>query len=451
MPVNSVTEAFILGRNLALQQRAQQQRQQNQQARLELAKKQEERFKKTADASLSAQRAQLDFKKAQLRAGIEEQAFRREIPLEGISQAGEEFNFAGVNLNQPIEVLSPEGVSPQVGPEIERLLGDVNISPDNFRAGEQIVQKRRERELREQFENTQVSPSVIAADLRAQTQGIKERDKRANKLLDDKRKRAERNKDKEFFLKLSNQLITERQEAARKAKKSLGEFGNIVGAGVNILYGTDDLQGSSEFKQSQINQANLVAPKLFEMAGIDYKNDKMWNTVGAVPIPPEQRQRISDNIPSLFTLRRMDEIISQGMEMGAFPETIAGASVKQKIEAIKNFLGLSKISKELEPLRGDAIQLVKGLGDPRPSDIDVEAVLTGLIQMGLTENMVLQRSDFLDGRIQAQINTDTRGISPSQLQLAFPELTTLNKFKFREKTQAPKGNVEDIDDALGLN
>lgn len=438
MPINDVTQAFILGRNLALQQRAQQQAQENEQKRIQIAEQeqkrreqQEERLKKQSELQLNAAQAELNLEKAKIRAGIQSGVGAGTIPVSGVTKIpGQSLqlpNGENLQIGADQRVLNPGGIKPTNMPELEQVLGDISFTPEEFKAAE--AAEARKRGLAR--ETALSSPSVITQQLRTQAQFYRDHINRTNKLFDEQTKRTQSMSDKKEMAEFNDGLIRSRQQAARNAKVSLTKTGfvpdDIAGVSANIIYGTDDLQGSSEFKNATLQQANLLAPALFEQAGIDYQNDPVFQQVGIVPITPKQGQAIADTVPGLFVLQRMNRIIKEGTDKGHFPVTLLDASIQSKIEAVKNIAGLSKISKELEPLRGDAIAWVRSLGDPRPSEKDVEAVLSGFAQLGLTRDMVNQRSEFVESMLRTRIQTATRGISPSQLQLAFPELQKINE------------------------
>lgn len=464
---NRVLEAFILGRNLAIQRRQardahekhvaeEKQREIENKRNEQLDKqreKQEDRLLKQADQAIAVQETQLKLQRAQMKAGLDLEKGQGLVPFSRqehtVKAPAQYLDTTGLNLPKAIsgQQLNPKmevtgGVGDfqfDIPKELREVLGEdvATETPEDFEKLIDIAQRRQGLAALTESQKA----SVQAAKIREQAQitrdnyletkkRIEKEEDRKLKLEDDKRKREESNADFKDRSRFSASVTASRQIQAedRKKQSELKALQETVGTSAGKALGIQFAAGQQRFNPSDAQFAAMsvqeVMPEILKAQGIEAKPGEIY-----IPINLEQGQRIRDSSSIIPALQRVQKVATKLVKDGVITESLAASMREKTFEELKDIVGLSENKKLLEPLMADSIILARKITNDRVTDRDATAFVAQLIGLGLNTELMNGRISELVDRTKGAIRRDTTGIPESQLKAFYPEVLDLDIYK----------------------
>lgn len=465
---NSVTENFILGRNIMLQRRAlaqaeEQRRIENERAEKadKLAQQREDRLIKEAELLNKARQAQLNSEIANMRAGIQQQKgegllpFSREVevPAQTLDTSGLTNIPEGQRAAISGQLLSPSAgfgdVKFDIAPELRELLGEdiATETPEKF---EQLIEiANRRRNLAAQAESQKASVQAANARIIAQKLENIQRIERENAIRAENRtnKLQDAEVNRKADLEKQKELANFRAGLQRETNKlNVEDTEGIDLLGDAVAAGYADLPGKSSTKMSTLVAANKSIRSNLMSKGVQIPDDFRFIYVPSKKI--DEIRKIATIVP---LLSRLHQLATTGIERGLFPKSIAKAKLVKTEEDIKNWFGLSEVRQELEPLLGDAAQVVRLQGETggRFTEGDIERAFFQMFDLGKTSGIVGDRLNDLVNRGIFAVKTETGNLHPLQVEYQFGTLKNLDRFRIGGRGGIlPEGNepVEDESD-----
>ena len=161
------------------------------------------------------------------------------------------------------------------------------------------------------------------------------------------------------------------------------------------------------------------APRNDKIAG---DISRLANVQNDIIINPETAANMRNTAGVSPLVRQISNILNDPKYADEIPQDHLGAVISKFLAGPSKVFEFNDIAKATESIQREIMRLVRA-SDPRPSDRDIELVLSSMVRRGLTYQEAEVRLDNITNEVLQPIEIELPGIGQHQFRRAFPFLS----------------------------